>query len=480
VVVVSNRVPATEEAQRQAGGLVTGVMAALATRGGIWFGWSGRVHESPPATVRTSRRGPIEFATVDLSPREHRSFYLGYANGTLWPLLHFRTGFLEYDRDEWRSYLEVNARFARRLRPLLRDDDLVWVHDYQLMPLGRCLRELGVRNAIGFFLHVPMPPVRMLVTLPHHAELFAALGDYDLVGFQTPDDADSFRRYCLRELHWSVDGDGAVLAPQRRTRIGAFPIGIDPEQQARNARDAVRRPAARRLIDSLVGRRLILGVDRLDYSKGLIYRYNAFDRLLEEHPEWRARVTYLQIAAPSREDLSRYRETRRELEQCAGHINAQHAEFDWVPLRFVNRMIGPGVIAGFYRVAGVAVVTPLRDGMNLVAKEFVASQDEADPGVLLLSPFAGAVHELKGALLVNPYDQEGFADALHQALQMPREERQQRWRSMISAVRANTAADWQSRFLTSLAEGSRVPNRTPRKRASAAPENGASATTKNS
>jgi trehalose 6-phosphate synthase len=450
IVIVSNRVPAGEDAHRQAGGLVTGIMAALAGRGGIWFGWSGRINDKRADVVRSSNRGNIEFATIDLTTREHRNFYLGYANGTLWPLLHFRTGLLQYDRAEWESYLEVSERFARLLQPLLRSDDIVWVHDYQLIPLGHSLRALGVQNPVGFFLHVPMPPVRVLATLPHHTELFSSLADYDVVGFQTPDDADAFRRYCVRELEQKLDAHGALLGPHRRTQIDAFPIGIDAEQQARNARDAVQRPAARRLVESLVGRRLILGVDRLDYSKGLLYRYNAFARLLEKHPQWHAQVTYLQIAAPSREDLSRYRETRRELEQCAGHINGQHAEFDWVPIRYVNRMIRPAHIAGFYRLAAAAVVTPLRDGMNLVAKEFVASQNENDPGVLLLSPFAGAVHELEGALLVNPYDRDGFADALHRALTMPREERRRRWQTMISAVRANTAEHWQAKFIAAL------------------------------
>lgn len=450
VVVISNRVGLAEPGGEAAGGLVTGVQAAMRGRGGLWFGWSGKIVAAPDDAPNVVRNGALEIATVDLSPASHRDYYLGFANGTLWPLCHFRLGLIEYERSEAEAYEAENARFARVVAPLLRPDDLVWVHDYHLIPFARALRQLGCDQKLGFFLHIPLPPPRALAILPHHAELFSALLDYDLVGFQTVEDADSFRAYCRQHLGHIVMPDGSVMGPKRRTAAGVFPIGIDPEQQQRIAGGSANRGTTRRLVDSLGGRKLILGVDRLDYSKGLSYRFHAVGRLLTERPEWRSRVTYLQIAAPSRIEIGRYREAKRELERLAGKINGKFSEFDWMPIRYLNRAFKPSTLAGFYRVAQVGLVTPLRDGMNLVAKEYVASQTPADPGVLVLSPFAGAAAELDDALIVNPFDIDALAEAIHTALVMPQEERRRRWSSLNAAVQHNDAERWQHNFLAAL------------------------------
>ncbi len=449
VVVVSNRVGVPTSAD-SAGGLVTGVRAAMRGGGGLWLGWSGKVSAASDDAPQFARAEGIDYATVDLDEAAYRDYYLGFANGTLWPLCHFRLGLIEYSRDQAEAYVAANERFARVLMPLLRPDDLIWVHDYHLIPLARALRRLGSQHRIGFFLHIPLPPPRALTILPNHEQLFSSLLDYDLVGLQTEDDAEAFRAYCRAALGHIARPDGTVMGPHRRTASAAFPIGIDVAAQQRMAADGAMRSTTRRLVDSLAGRQLILGVDRLDYSKGLANRFAAFGRLLALRPQWKRRVTFLQIAAPSRIEIGRYREARRELERLAGKINGKYAEFDWQPIRYLNRGFKPATLAGFYRVAHVGLVTPLRDGMNLVAKEYVASQNPADPGILVLSPFAGAAAELDRALITNPFDIDGVADALHRALVMPPEERRERWTALNAAVARNDAEHWQQNFVAAL------------------------------
>ena len=453
VVVVSNRVGLPTSSGDASGGLVTGVHAAMRGRGGLWLGWSGKIASGAGDTPELVRADGIEYATIDLDEASHRDYYLGFANGTLWPLCHFRLGLIEYDRDQAEAYAAANERFARVLMPLLRPDDLIWVHDYHLIPLARALRRLGCQHRIGFFLHIPLPPPRALAILPNHKELFSSLLDYDLVGLQTADDADAFRAFCRTTLGQLVRPDGTIMGPHRRTATGAFPIGIDVRGQQRMATENATRNATRRLVDSLAGRKLILGVDRLDYSKGLANRFAAFSRLLATRPQWKSRVTFLQIAAPSRVEIGRYREARRELERLAGKINGRYAEFDWQPIRYLNRGFKSPTLAGFFRVANVGLVTPLRDGMNLVAKEYVASQNPTDPGVLVLSPFAGAAAELDRALIANPFDIDAVADALHEALMMPMEERRERWASLHATVTQYDAERWQQSFIAALDVG---------------------------
>jgi trehalose 6-phosphate synthase len=452
IVVVSNRVGLPSGGE-SSGGLVTGVRAAMHGRGGLWLGWSGKIASSAGDEPALVRADGIEFATVDLDDAAYRDYYLGFANGTLWPLCHFRLGLIEYSREQAEAYAAANERFARILMPLLRPDDLIWVHDYHLIPLARALRRFGCQHRIGFFLHIPLPPPRALAILPNHRDLFSSLLDYDLVGLQTAEDADAFRAYCRGSLGHLVRPDGTVMGPQRRTATGVFPIGIDAGAQQRMAVEAAQRNTTRRLIESLGGRKLILGVDRLDYSKGLANRFAAFGRLLATRPQWKRRVTYLQIAAPSRIEIGRYREARRELERLAGKINGRFAEFDWQPIRYLNRGFKSATLAGFFRAADVGLVTPLRDGMNLVAKEYVASQDPEKPGVLVLSPFAGAAAELDRALLANPFDVDGIADALDAALVMPPEERRERWASLNATVTLNDTERWQQSFVGALEAG---------------------------
>jgi trehalose 6-phosphate synthase len=450
LVVVSNRVSLPGEWTTRAGGLAVAMRDALKRSGGLWFGWNGEVVEEPPAEPALLNRRNTRFATLPLSPTEYKAYYNGYANGTLWPLLHYRVGLIDYQRESLAGYLAVNERLAHALRPLLRPDDDVWVHDYHLIPFAQALRRQGVANRLGFFLHTPLPVPEVLMALPGHEQLIEALAAFDLIGFQTDKDAEALRRYVIEEARGSETQEGSLLAYGRRFRAAAFPIGIDTVGFAAEAAEAADSVEARRLRDSLNGRELIIGVDRLDYSKGLVKRMHAVDGLLTQWPEHRRAMTYLQIAPLSRAELSDYRSMRRELEGAAARVNGRHAEFDWAPVRYLNKSFSRATLAGFYRLARVGLVTPLRDGMNLVAKEYVAAQDPDNPGVLVLSRFAGAARELTAALVVNPFDHDQMTEALHRALTMPLEERQRRWREMMNVLLANSVDHWVARFLTAL------------------------------
>jgi len=437
LVVVSNRVAIGGDVKP--GGLAMAMQTALQEHGGIWFGWNGAIAPDDCWTLHRQRVGAIEYVTMGLSRQDHEDYYAGFANRALWPLLHFRPSLVNVSRASFSGYLRVNGLMADRLATLLEPEDTVWIHDYHLMPLAAMLRERGVRNRIGFFLHTPLPPRELLLMLPGHDDVFGALARCDLVGLQTEDDARALRDYLASEV------PGTPLP-----RIEAFPIGIDTAFVEHQAARVVGSNQVRSLRESLVGRRLIVGVDRLDYSKGIPARFNAYGHLLRSRPELRRTVSLLQIAPPSRGGVPEYRTIRRELERLAGHLNGEFADADWVPIRYLNKSFPHAVLMGYYRMARVGLVTPLRDGMNLVAKEFIAAQDPLDPGVLVLSRFAGAARELDSALLVNPHDVESTAEAIRTALEMPLPERVQRWESAMRTLRSNDVSAWRQAFLSAL------------------------------
>lgn len=451
LVVVSNRVALPGKSQ--AGGLAVALEDALQENGGLWFGWSGRTVRGESGALHEQEEGGIRYLTMDLSRADNASYYNGFANRTLWPLLHFRLDLVDYSRETREGYRRVNALFADRLAPHLRDSDTVWIHDYHLIPLAALLRERDVGCRIGFFLHVPMPSSDLLAAMPDHARLFSTLYAYDLIGFQTARDVERFQDYVRLFGGGRVLGEGLVEAPGGRTvRAAAFPISIDTARIAEQAAAATAKPMVRGLRASLGQRDLAIGVDRLDYSKGLPERFHGFERYLERHRGNGTPLTYLQIAPVSRGNVEEYRQLRAELEQIAGHINGTHSRADWTPLRYVNRNFAHATLTGFYRMAAVGLVTPLRDGMNLVAKEYVASQDPEDPGVLVLSHFAGAAHELRHALLVNPHDLDGVADAIAFAAAMPLGERRERWQAMMDHLQVHDINRWRRSYLQALAE----------------------------
>ena len=452
LVVVSNRVaPVKQPRAGSQGGLAVGVLAALRDTDGVWFGWSGKIVERADRRPHIQSAGRITFATLGLTKADYEEYYFGFANRSLWPLFHYRLDLPEFSRRYYEGYLRVNRYLAGRLQPLLEDNDLLWIHDYHLIPMAQELREAGCTHRMGFFLHIPWPSPQVLVALPQHRNIVRALSCYDLVGFQTQGDCDAFCEYIRREAGGMTGDNGAVRAFGRTFRVGTFPIGIDTATVTRFAVGAADSRPTQRLKSSLEGRSLIIGVDRLDYSKGLVKRMQAFEHLLENYPENRGHVVLLQIAPPSRSDVPEYQEIQHRLEAMAGHVNGRFAEFDWVPTRYLNKGFNRRTLCGFFRISRVGLVTPLRDGMNLVAKEFVAAQDPKDPGVLVLSRFAGAACELDGALIVNPYDTEGVGEALQLGITMPHDERRERWQSMYRHLERNDVERWRETYLNALA-----------------------------
>ena len=448
LVIVSNRVPIPKARITAAGGLAV-ALRDLLTPGSMWFGWSGRLASAPalqPALVEA--RG-VTYATVDLTAEAHRAFYIGFANGALWPLLHFRLGLMHFRREDYAGYLAVNETFAAALSQVVQPDDTVWAHDYHLLPFGRMLRQHGFKGPLGFFLHVPFVPPSMLEAMPVARELVADMCAYDLVGFQTEEHARDFRDCAQRMLGATIDGEWVKLNG-RRMRVFADPIGIDAQGFAHEAERAANDKLVQRVAGSLVGRQLAIGVDRMDYSKGLPQRFEAYGRLLERHPEHRRKIHFLQICPRSREEVDEYRKLRAELDRLTGRINGRFSELDWTPLRYSTRPAPRATLAGLYRIGRIGVVTPLRDGMNLVAKEFVAAQPDDDPGVLVLSQFAGAAHELTEALIVNPFDPDAIAEAMHFGLTMSLAERKERQAALKAKVFRTTADAFCRRFITAL------------------------------
>jgi len=448
LVVVSNRVAAAEDAAR-AGGLSVALRAALKAGPAMWFGWSGERVTEYSGALKTHRIDDIDVVTLDLEDADFEEYYNGYANATLWPLFHSRTDLADYTRSFEQGYARVNRRFAEALAPLLRPDDLVWVHDYHLIPLGRELRRLGVVGSIGFFLHIPWPAPQLFTTLPQHADLADAMFAYDLVGFQTAACVDAFADYVTREARGRREGE-LLAAFGRSTLARAFPIGIDAPQFLRLARSKAAERAWDRMAAHGVFRSLIVGVDRLDYSKGLPERLLGFEQFLKAHPDMVRKVLYLQIAPSSREGVEAYQALRAQVLALAGRINATWAEMDHAPMLCVNRNYERAELAGIYRAARVGLVTPLRDGMNLVAKEYVAAQDPDDPGVLILSRFAGAAEQMTDAMIVNPYCAEELAEAIGAALEMPRRERVRRWMRLLEGVERCDVRGWRDDFVAAL------------------------------
>jgi len=458
LVVVSNRVPLPSERGAKAGGLAVALADALRP-GSLWFGWSGK--RSSAGLTQLQRGVSITYATVDLTDSEYHKFYVNFANGVLWPLLHFRLGLLDFHAEDYQGYRAVNRRFAAALKPLLQPDDLIWIHDYHMIPMAQELRALGVTNRIGFFLHTPFVPYAVFQALPRSSELLAALCAYDVVGFHTASYRAAFLDCVETGLSIKTHQDGGFTFRGRTVQAIVDPIGIDAAGFARQAAAAVNTPDARALRSSLNNKALAIGVDRLDYSKGLSNRFIAIGRLLAMYPEHQREVSFLQVAARSREDQHAYQRLRRELDRIVGETNGKYADFDWTPLRYLTRPVKRETLAGFFRIARLAMITPLRDGMNLVAKEYVAAQDPENPGVLVLSCLAGAADEMGAAVLVNPFDPDDIADGMHRALTMDLQERRDRWQALNAVIHQNNAERFCSVFLSHLSGTRNYSDRPP-------------------
>jgi trehalose 6-phosphate synthase len=453
LVVVSNRVARGKLNEPMTGGLAAALLPVVEKSGAIWVGSSGRVRDGaqkePFAEIEALGAGAL--AMLDLPAAHYGGYYEGFANSALWPALHSRADLIRATQEDYLSYREVNAFMARALLRFKKPDTVFWVQDYHFLALGAELRDLGVTQPLGFFLHTPWPARAIIEGVPHHRELVEAMLAYDLIGFQTEDDCDSFVDYLSSDLGLEVES-GVVTSRHGTSRVAVFPIGIDPEKFASQAAKAASHPDVSRLRRSLNGEKLAIGVDRLDYSKGLINRIEAFDRMWTSQPALQRTVSLLQIATPSRGAIEAYGNLQSELAKLVSDVNGRHGEVDWTPIRYLNKGYSQTVLAGLYRTAQVGVVTPLHDGMNLVAKEYVAAQNPADPGVLVLSKFAGAANELDTALLVNPHDIDGMARTIAMALSMPLTERRMRWDAMMAKLRAGTIQQWFADFVEALQE----------------------------
>ncbi len=448
IVAISNRVGPIRGAAR-AGGLAVALIEALRQSKGLWFGWSGRIGDSEGGT-RIERAGNFDIATVNLTKTEHEDYYNGFANRCLWPLFHYRIDLTAYDRQFYDGYQRVNVRFARAVQPLLRESDRIWVHDYHLIPCGQSLRDMGCRHPMGFFLHIPFPSREVLLTLPHHEQLIHSMLAYDLIGFQTQRDVERFFDYAVNEISGAKLQGDVLRVGGRQVRAAAYPIGIDARDYAGFVDTEDGQRQWMRAKNALRGRTQIIGVDRLDYTKGLPERFAAFERLLTDYPDSHGRIEYLQIAPPTREGVPEYDLIRHKLEQSASQINGRYSEVDWTPLHYINRTLSRRALAGLYRASKIGLVTPLRDGMNLIAKEYVAAQDPQDPGVLVLSRFAGAAVQMKAALIVNPYDTVGVAEAMQIARYMSLEERRNRYSELMQGLVREDISHWRERFVSEL------------------------------
>lgn len=464
LIVVSNRLPfvfhrETGGAWRVdagSGGLVSALLPVLRHRGGTWIGWPGTADASAeldPILTETGAQAGFALQAVHLTAQEVQDFYHGFSNEVIWPLFHDLQPLCNFEPKYWRSYCEVNRKYAQIIMRNSTEEDFVWVHDYHLMNIAQDLRHLGCSSRIGFFLHIPFPPLDLFVKLPWCARLIEALLEFDLVGFQTMRDRRNFVE-CLKALvkDARIDGKGQIVTAvvgAKRVRIGVFPIGIDFNDFLRQTATPQVAAKAKELHALLPDRRLVLGVDRLDYTKGIPHRLHAFENLLTRYPDLKEKISLIQVVVPSRVEIPDYHDLKTSIEQTVGRINGEFVRpGGWVPVWYVYGSLTRLELLAYYRAADIALVTPLKDGMNLIAKEYCACSIEEDC-VLILSEFAGAAAQLgSGALLVNPYDIEGVADAIVHAYEMEAAERSGRMRRLRRSIRKYDVFWWVDSFLS--------------------------------
>jgi trehalose 6-phosphate synthase len=460
LVVVSNRLPVALERSGGSwkvniggGGLVRALAPVLRARGGMWMGWAGTSEDVDLNKLLTDSGRDVgyQYRTVALTREEVDGFYNGFSNQIIWPLFHDLQTRCTFAPEFWNAYKRVNAKFAKAVEKHTGAADYIWIHDYHLMHLARMLRQAGIKRRSGFFLHIPFPSPDIFMKLPWRARVLQALLEYDLIGFQTARDRRNFLS-CLGLLLPDVKltGRGAVLTAEvdhRQVRIGSFPISIDFDNFAKPAASATVTAKVGWLKKGMLGSRIVLGVDRLDYTKGVPERLLSFQNALERYSDLHGNLTMVQLIVPSREEIAEYKTLKSDVERLVGEINGRFTRAGWVPIHYLYRNMEYEELLAYYRAADIALVTPFKDGMNLIAKEYCAANVE-EGGVLILSEFAGAAAQLqKDALLVNPYDIEGVADAIHQAFAMGEEERRGRMRRLRESVRRNDLYRWVESYL---------------------------------
>lgn len=449
LVVVSNRVAIPNGSSVGAGGLAVGILDALKTTEGVWFGWNGEITETDEQIqVSQTVKDNITYASLPLSQNDYDLYYCQFSNMVLWPALHYRLDLIDFNRKAWEGYQRVNQLLADRLLPLLKPDDMLWIHDYHLLPFATALRQRGINNRIGFFLHIPFPGPEIFNALPPHAALLEMMSDYDLLGFQTEHDRVAFLNN-VSQLTPLQSHEQQHQAFGHTFRTAVYPIGIEPDAIKQIAEGPLppKMAAIKRELGDIKN---IIACERLDYSKGLPERFQAYEALLENYPQHRGEIRYSQIAPTSRGEVQAYQDIRHQLETEAGRINGKFGTLGWTPLYYLNQHFDRRLLMKIFRLADVGLITPLRDGMNLVAKEFMAAQNPEDPGVLVLSRFAGAANELTSALLVNPYDRDEVAAAMDRALTMPKPERIRRYHEIMNVLRENDITRWRHSFINDL------------------------------
>ncbi len=464
LIVVSNRLPIVISKENNhwgiqpgSGGLITALSPILKESKSLWVGWPGTGGKAPIRELLDqfgSEQG-YKLVGIPLSQQEIEHYYWGFSNGTLWPLLHDLLGYCKFNLEDWRAYVAVNKKFAQAIKKLTRENDIIWVHDYQLSMVGHFLKKLQVRQSLAYFHHIPFPSLDLLRRLPWKAEYIKALLAFDLLGFQTLRDRRNFINTVT-----SLIPEASVLQRQRNFTLIKYgeriiqarnlPISIDFNEFNNTAHSQEVQDAAWYLHENLHERQLMLGIDRLDYTKGIPERFLAFELALEKYPELKQKISLLQVVVPSRTLDPYYQKLKEQLEQMTGRINARFGDAGWIPIHYIFRSLDNTQLIAHYRTSEIAFITPLRDGMNLVAKEYCACSVENN-GVLILSEFAGAADQLgEKALLVNPYDIEKTADTIYQAFTMPLEERQQRMRWLRNQIKRNDVHQWLRYFMRAL------------------------------
>jgi trehalose 6-phosphate synthase/phosphatase len=465
LVIVSNRLPFSIDkndsgewqVNPSSGGLVTALSPLVKEKGGLWIGWPGTLEEAALGELLTqgSRKAGYTLKPVILSSEELNRYYSGFSNEILWPLFHDLQSRCNFDPTYWKVYQSVNRKFAQAVAENSTADDYVWIHDYHLMLVAKELRSMNPDRKIGFFLHIPFPPLDIYMKLPWRVQVLKGLLEYDLIGFQTVRDRNNFL-HCVNMLIKGLRFDARrqisrIKMADRAVRVGVFPIGIDFDEFAHRETDASVVEKAAQLRRAMPGCQVMLGVDRLDYSKGIPQRLKAFKTALELFPDMHDKIALIQLVVPSRQDIPEYQLMKTEIENLVSKINGEFGHPGWTPIHYMFRSLERSELIAYYCAADVALITPLKDGMNLVAKEYCAA-NTSENAVLILSEFAGAAHQLgRNSLVVNPYDVEGVADAIHRAYLMSSDERKARMRKLRSSVRRRDVFWWLNLFLKAAA-----------------------------
>lgn len=451
LIVLSNRVSLPNPNQTTAGGLAVALQDALNDIGGVWLGWNGeQVESQADVHFHQSLHRGVDYITCPLTKDQYQKYYSGFANNTLWPAMHDRADLIEYHPEEYDVYQQVNRLFAQKLQQIAQPEDMIWIHDYHFLSVAHYCRELGMQNRIGFFLHIPFASLEIWTLIPQARLLIQDLSQYDVIGLQTAQDQQQCLQVARHFLGLPASTDNKLHYKKHQAMVQCYPIGINPQLIQKAATQETCNPYFD--FKKMHNQKTIIGVDRIDYSKGLIERFDALAAFLQHYPEYQQQITDLQIACPCRMDILAYQKLFSALKTKVQQINQQFAQQDWLPINCIHETVSHDYLMNIYRQSDICWVNSLRDGMNLVAKEFIAAQDPSDPGVLILSKYTGAAAQMTEALIVDPHDQDSMLKALKKALEMPKAERMARYKQLMMGLKHFDINDWRNAILQDLAD----------------------------